>query len=353
MNKLILFSYLLVISSEFYNFSVTSKSNYLLFPNISQFDSILFYSILVDLVINKIDRAMVQLSLFQNFICLLWNYHGINISIPLYVYIYYRNYIYYKFILRSQLIINLIITAININKKLQFIILPNDIFLIMGIGMLVLEYWNTLLIFFNIELKISRQNSIQNADNVTSTIFQVILCYRLINTLLYDSQSRNFKYNTDFNIVLLFSYFLYDTISILLSGRMDKQLIYLAHHIISLYLLCILFISGKNDFTTQNYINKFLLLLEIGNPLLNMLEFYKRTYPKSDSYNILLLLTRCTYLFTRVYIFPLLIYTLYKDNTLIVDTYIFIQIISGLLLIFLASVVWCKHLFSNKFSIPE
>lgn len=323
------------------------KCNFLLFPSLSLIISM--YSTLhqTNFNIAKLNINIHKLSILWTFIWLMNVHYTLDLLALL-----STSYLLYHFYSVSKILhftSNLILTYINIKLALSITHKPTDEFFYIGSTITLLSTCNCICRYILRQLKVDSFYISHCAENITCVLFQLYFCYFTLYTYIKDLESEIYEHRTIQTVTTLFGYFIYDTIVLLTSGRVEKQIVYLIHHIISIYLLIILFFSCKIHISIQNYVNQFLILLESINPILNTMKTLKILSPKTDIYYFFRFLARVTYVFTRIITLPLFTVYLYTDKSVKLDSFILNQIVIGLLVIFLASVLWCKYLFTSKF----
>jgi hypothetical protein len=335
-----LFSYL-------YTDIYSTKSNFLLFPSLSLIISM--YSTISDTNFNiaRLNINIHKLSILWTFVWLTnLQYTSELLALLL------TSYLLYHFCLDSQILhftSKLILTYINLKSALLITHTPTNEFFTIGSTITLLATCNCLVRYTLRELNIDSVHISHCSENITCVIFQLYFCYFTLYNYLNYTNSEIYQDRTLQTITTLFGYFIYDTISLLKSGRVDKQIVYLTHHIISIYLLLILFFSCKIHISIQNYVNQFLILLESINPILNTMKTLKILSPKTEIYYFSRFIARVAYVSTRIITLPLFIVYLYTDRSVKLNSFILNQILAGLVIIFFASVLWCKYLFTSKF----
>lgn len=327
---------------------MNSTSNYLFLPYLS-----IFISILSNYSVNKnlqnLDRTMSKITLFWNILWFCNIYRGLSLLL-------WTTTSTVWFILQlktnsvvQKILVNIVLTYINVITSVSIGRQPENEFSLISSTACILYTFNTVLIYTLTELSISRKYSAICSNNITSILFQLKLCYDLIYTFMYYSDHTLYELRTRNHISILLGYFIYDTISMcLIDSKYSSKIVLLIHHFISMYLLCILFFCNTDNRPLQIYTNKFLLLLEIGNPIMNTMKTLKILYPGSDIYYTVLFVLKITYIYTRLYIFPMLIIKSYNDTSLALTPVILNQLSAILVIIFLASVLWSKNLLLNK-----
>ncbi len=331
-----LISYILV--------NINSSSNYLFLPYLS-----IFISILANYSVNKnlqnLDRSISKITLFWNILWFCNIYRGLHLLL----WITTATLCFTLLVKTNSVLLNVAVTYINVITSVSIRKQPDNEFFLISLTACILYTLNTVIIYTLTQLNISRKYSAICSNNITSILFQLKLCYELICTFMYYTDHTLYEIRTRNQLCMVLGYFIYDTISMcLIDSKYSSKIVLLIHHIISMYLVCILFFCNIDNKPLQIYTNKFLLLLEIGNPILNTMKTVKIFYPESDIYYTVLFVLKITYIYTRLYIFPLLIITSYRDSSLSLTPVILNQISAILVIIFLASILWCKNLFNNK-----
>ena len=335
-----LFSYL-------YTDIYSTKCNFLLFPSLSLIISM--YSTIRD---TNFNIALLNINIHK--LSILWTsvwLMNLHYTLELLA-LLLTSYLLYHFYSNSLILhftSKLILTYINVKSALLITHTPTNEFFTIGSTITLLATCNCLVRYTLRELRVDSLYISHCSENITCVIFQLYFCYFTIYTYLNSTNSEIYQDRTLQTLTTLFGYFIYDTISLLTSGRVDKQIVYLIHHIISIYLLLILFFSCKTHISIQNYVNQFLILLESINPILNTMKTLKILSPKTEIYYFSRFIARVTYVSTRIITLPLFILYLYTDKSVKLNSFILNQIIIGLVVIFFASVLWCKYLFTSKF----
>ena len=341
-------NYLFILSTlsifvYMYTGLISAKTNYLLLPYISSILTLCSTGIYEgDTNFRTFNNEMFDISTLWTAIWIM------NIPNSSFIFAFlFTNYLFY-YINNSfrefklpNITTHIIYIYININTSLYSIQTQTDDFFYAGLTITMLATCSSLLKYTFRELLVSEQYISQCVENTTCVVFQTYFCF---NLYLADSESK-----TSQALITMFSYFIYDTVCILYNGRISKQVVYIVHHIISLYLLLLVFLSYKYDTSFHKYIVQFLFTLEIANPFLNTMKTLKILYPQSNSYKASLFISRVIYVITRMAILPLLIFNIYTDNTITLKPHILNQIICGFSIIFLASANWCNYLLSTKF----
>lgn len=342
-------NYLFILSTisvfvYMYTGLISAKTNYLLLPYIS--------SILTLCSTSSIYESDSNFRTFKNEmfnISTLWTAIWI-INIPNRSFLFpflIANYLFYYINNSLQdfklpnMTADVIYIYININTSLYTLQTPTDEIFYAGLTITMLATCNSLIKYIFKELEVSDRFISQCTENMTCVVFQTYFC---VNLCLADSESK-----TEQAVVTLFSYFIYDTACILYNGRIAKQVVYIVHHLISLYILLLVFFSYKYDTSFHKYIIPSLFILEIVNPFLNTMKTLKILHPETTSYKVSLFISRIIYVVTRMAILPLLIFSLYTDKSVTLNPYILNQIIGGFGIIFLASANWCNYLLSSRF----
>jgi hypothetical protein len=341
-------NYLFILSTlsvfvYMYTGLISAKTNYLLLPYISSIISICSTGLHKnDTNLDKFSTEMFNISTFWTAIWIM------NIPNSSFIFAFLlTNYLFYHInnSFRQFNFPNLTTQAvyiyININTSLYTLQEPANDFFYTGLTITMLTTCNALVKYTFRELETPEIYISQYSENMTCVIFQIYFC---VNLYLADSESK-----IEQSLVTLFSYFIYDTACILYNGRVAKQIVYIVHHIISIYLLLLVFFSYKYDTSFHKYVTQFLFTLEIVNPFLNIMKTLKILHQESISYKVSLFISRIIYVVTRMAILPLLIFYIYTDNTITLKPYILNQIIGGFSIIFLASANWCNYLLSSKF----
>jgi TLC domain len=341
-------NYLFILSTlsifvYMYTGLISAKTNYLLLPYISSIISLCSTGLHKDDTnLHRFSKEMFNISTFWTAI---WIMNIPNSSfifaflITNYLF-YYINNTFQQFNL-PNLTAQVIYVYININTSLYTLQEPANDFFYAGLTITMLATCNAVIKYTLNELDVSDRYISQCSENITCVVFQTYFCF---NLSLEDSESK-----TEQAVVTLFSYFIYDTACILYNGRVAKQVVYIVHHIISLYILLLVFFSYKYDTSFHKYITPSLFILEIVNPFLNTMKTLKILHPESISYKVSLFISRIIYVVTRMAVLPLLIFYICTDKSLTLNPYILNQIIGGFGIIFLASANWCNYLLSSRF----
>lgn len=337
----------------------TKNNSFLLLPTIGTITSIIHHDTnsKYNNHIQKLDKSTIIISVFWDFLWIFFSpisqdnkYISIrNIVLTILCY-YSSNYIYkfynyyYNIIgLQLHLLTHILATWSNatifslIDKE------PDNILFKIGYLMCFLGTTNILLrCIFRMD-HYPETYCTDYASKITSMIFQIIFCYYTIVTLF--TTDKQFELNTINNIVLFIAYFCYDIISLLSTSRGSSQTMYLLHHIVSLYLISILYLSYTSNITLY-YINILGFIFEVANPFLNTMKLLRSLLPDSILYYTFLDLSKLTYCISRIMILPILILMFYKDNISIINPYLFYQVIIGLTGMCFLSISWCTHLFA-------
>jgi hypothetical protein len=337
----------LYLLSYMYTDIYAFKSNFLLFPSLS-----LIISMYSTISQTNFNLAILNINIHK--LSILWTFvwlTNLQYTSELLA-LLLTSYLLYHFFSASPILhftSKLILNYINLKSALLITHTPTDEFFTIGFTITLLATCNCLVRYTLRELNVDSVHISHCSENITCVLFQLYFCYFTLYTYLNSTNSEIYEHRTLQTVTTLFGYFIYDTISLCTSGRVDKQIVYLIHHIISIYLLVILFFSCKTHISVQNYVNQFLILLESINPVLNTMKTLKILSPKTEIYYFSRFITRVTYVVTRIITLPLFILYLYTDRSVKLNSFILNQIIGGLVIIFFASVLWCKYLFTSKF----
>ncbi len=337
----------LSLFSYIYTDIYSTKCNFLLFPSLS-----LIISMYSTISPTNFNIAILNINIHK--LSILWTFvwlTNLQYTSELFA-LLLTSYLLYHFSAHSQILhftSKLILNYINLKSALLITHTPTDEFFTIASTITLLATCNCLVRYTLRELNIDSVHISHCSENITCVIFQLYFCYFTLYNYLNYTNSEIYQDRTLQTITTLFGYFIYDTISLLKSGRVNKQIVYLTHHIISIYLLLILFFSCKIHISIQNYVNQFLILLESINPILNTMKTLKILSPKTEIYYFSRFIARVAYVSTRIITLPLFIVYLYTDQSVKLNSFILNQILAGLVIIFFASVLWCKYLFTSKF----
>jgi len=351
-----------VLSFFIHSYLASTKNNsFLLLPITGTITSILHHDINSKYIYNhlkKLDRSIITMSIFWDFLWIFFSpisqhYKYISITnILLTLSCYFSSNLIYKFYnhyyhiigLQLHFLTHILATWTNANIFLLVDKEPDNILFKIGHVMCLLGTTNILIRYLFRNNHYPESYCTDYASKITSIIFQIIFCYNTIFTLLtIDPQL--FETNTIHNIVFFIGYFSYDIISLLSTSRGSSQTMYLLHHIVSLYLISIVYLYYSSNITLY-YINLLGFIFEIANPFLNTMKLFRTLLPDTIFYYTLLDLSKLTYCISRIIILPLLIVMFYNDNISLINPYIFYQVIIGLIGICFLSISWCTHLFA-------
>jgi len=176
-------------------------------------------------------------------------------------------------------------------------------------------------------------------SKVTTIAFQIHFVHRVLMNLLMHNRPLEFhllRGVTDLAINQLLAYFIYDLAFLLSSARGRAQWPYVVHHVGSAYFLVLALVYP--DIGSTYFANYGFLALECANPLMNCMKLANYHMPGSATAELLTAMTQFFYGFTRMILYPWLIYE-YADTEYVGKWYQ-THMLSGHILLYLCSAMW-------------